>query len=208
MENIKTTISLSNSKLGGAIPTFNLPTSVCSKDLPCQVGCYAKKGTFLYPNVKKSHGDNLEMFLKNKETLQSDIINFLNHKLITYKYFRWFSSGDIVNYSFLLMMVEIAKKCKKTKFLCFTKKYSIVNLYLDLGHEIPKNLKIVFSGWDKNFSFDNPYNLPTTYVHHKKKKDLHLNIEVENAFQCKDKCENCLKCWRLEKGESVIFKKH
>lgn len=208
MENIKTTISLSNSKLGGFIPTVNLPTSVCDKKLPCQNGCYAKKGNWLYSNVKKSVANNLKMFLENKETFKSDIVNFLNNGLIVYKYFRWFSSGDIVNYSFLKMMVEIANECPQTQFLCFTKKFSIVNSYLSLGYEMPKNLHIVFSGWDKTFSFDNPFNLPTTYLHHKKKSDLHLNIMVENAYSCSGKCEKCLKCWNLEKGESVIFKKH
>ena len=207
-EESKITISQKNSKLGAFIPTVSLPTSVCDINLPCSKICYAKKGNYTYSSVKKSLQKNLDIFLKNPQDFKNQIIDFLNNGLINYNYFRWFSSGDIVNYSFLLMMVEIANKCKKTTFLCFTKKFNIVNLYLDLGHTIPKNLKIVFSGWDKTFSFDNPYNLPTTYLHHIKKSDLHLNIEVEKAFKCGGNCQDCLKCWNLKNGESVIFKKH
>ena len=43
---MKITISNTISKLGGFIPSINLPAGkTCRADAPCQKGCYAKKET-------------------------------------------------------------------------------------------------------------------------------------------------------------------
>ena len=48
-------ISTTNSKLGGTIPSINLPAGLtCRADAPCQKGCYAKKGNWIFKNVKES----------------------------------------------------------------------------------------------------------------------------------------------------------
>lgn len=150
-------ISITNSKLGTKIPALNLPAlKTCRADAPCRKGCYALKGNWLYANVKNSLENNLNDFLNDSSKFFNDIIDYLNNGLTTHKYFRWFASGDIVNETFLNGMVEVAKKCKQTKFLCFTKKFEIVNNYLKNGGKIPNNLKIVFSAWTKDFKVDNP----------------------------------------------------
>lgn len=206
MEDLKITISTSNSKLGNLIPSFNLPAIItCRKDAPCKKRCYACKGTFLFKNVKLSALNNLQAFFKDSEKTKKYILSFLNNKLVAYKYFRWFSSGDIVNKDFLKMMVEIAKKVKNTKFLCFTKQFEIVNDFMK-ENEIPKNLIIIFSHWDKNFKIENPNDLPVSYVSF---KDPTLNEEIpSNAFKCKNDCSKCLRCWNLKRGESVYFNQH
>ena len=198
-------ISITNSKLGDKIPSLNLPTSVCRSDAPCKKGCYAKKGNWLFANVVKSLENNLQEFNNNKEQFFDDIIDFINNGDIIYKFFRWFSSGDIVNKDFFNGMVKVANQCKDTKFLCFTKKFSIVNDYLK-ENELPNNLRIVFSGWDKDFTIDNPYNLPTTYVFF---KDQSKNANIpEFAIPCTGSCKNCKACWNLQKGQSVFFNQH
>lgn len=158
-------ISISNSKLGDKIPSLNLPAvKTCRADAPCKKGCYACKGTWLYPNVQNSLNNNLKEFLADSEKFFNDIIKWINNDDITYKFFRWFSSGDIVNKKFFEGMIKTAKICKDTKFLCFTKKFEIVNDYLSSNKKIPSNLKIVFSAWDNTFKVENPHNLPMTYV--------------------------------------------
>ena len=200
-------ISISNSKLGDKIPSLNLPAlKTCRADAPCRKGCYALKGNWLFPNVKNSLENNLKEFLEDKEKFFNDIVKFINNGLTTYKYFRWFSSGDIVNLDFFNGMIETAKKCKQTKFLCFTKKFEIVNDYLKNGGKIPNNLKIVFSTWTKDFKVENPFNLPMTYVFFKKEEN---NADIPNlAIPCKGKCDECLACWNLKKGQSVYFNQH
>lgn len=200
-------ISITNSKLGNQIPSLNLPPlKTCRANAPCKKGCYALKGNWIYPNVKNSLENNLNDFLENPNQFFNDIVNYLNNGLTTYKFFRWFSSGDIVNERFLNGMIEVAKKCKQTKFLCFTKKFEIVNNYLNNGGKIPNNLKIVFSAWTKDFKVDNPHNLPMTYVFFKKEEN---NPKIPSlAIPCKGKCDECLACWSLKKGQSVFFNQH
>ena len=199
-------ISTTNSKLSGQIPSVNLPPiKTCRYDAPCKHLCYATKGHFLYSNVKESHIHNLACFVDNPQKYFDDIIEFLNG-LVSYRYFRYHSSGDIINDEYFKGMVRVAKKCKSVKFLCFTKKFEIVNRYLATGAKIPSNLHIVFSAWDKNFLIENPYNFPMTFVDF---KDKSKNPDIpELAIPCSGNCPECLACWSLKKGQSVVFHQH
>lgn len=200
-------ISLTNSKLGGAIPSINLPPlQTCRENAPCAKLCYARKGNWTYNNVKKSHLDNLEHFNTNPANFFDEIIKTLNNGDIIYRFFRWHSSGDIPNLTYLMGMVRVARECPQTKFLAFTKKFELVNMYLSIYDELPSNLKIVYSAWDKNFEVPNPYNLPVTYVMFKNEED---NPQIpEFAIPCIGKCYECKSCWSLQKGQSVVFKQH
>lgn len=203
--NLNINISLTNSKLGDKIPSLNLPTSICRADAPCKKGCYANKGNWQFSNVQKCLNNNLELFKQHKEKFFDDIIQWLNDEDTIYKFFRWFSSGDIVNYEFFNGMVRTAKESPNTKFLCFTKKFEIVNDYIMFNGDLPKNLKVVFSNWG-DFKPLNPYNLPTTHV---KFKNPLLNGNIpEFAIPCKGSCKTCKACWSLEKGQSVYFDIH
>lgn len=200
-------ISTTNSKLGENIASVNLPAKItCNPDAPCvrEGGCYACKGNWLYKNVQKSLMENLKAYKENPKRY-FEVID-IKLQLVPYRFFRWHSSGDIVDETYLKGMVDIAKKHKGTKFLCFTKKFDIVNSYLD-KHRLPKNLVIVFSSW-KDFHCDNPHNLPCTYVEFKKDN----GYIPENTITCEDKCEKCTLngggCWSLKKGQAVRFKKH
>lgn len=203
--NYNITISLNNSKLGDKIPSLNLPPILtCRSDAPCKKDCYALRGHFTYKNVKQSMQNNLDLFLKDSKKFFDSIIDFLNNGDITFKFFRWFGAGDIVNDTFFKGIVKVAKKCKNTKFLVFTKKFDIVNNYLK-ENAMPKNLNVVFSGWDENFKIDNPYNLPTTYVYFKNKENKHI---PEFSIPCGASCKSCKSCWMLKAFQSVYFNKH
>lgn len=207
IKNMKITISTSNSKLGYAIPTISLPPQCsCRKDAPCTKGCYGKKGNFLFKNVQESHMGNYKAYAENPDAYFDEVIAYLSNPLITHKFFRWHAVGDIVDERYLIGMIRVAKKCKSTKFLCFTKKFDLVNEYMTQGGSIPSNLKIVFSAWSKGFKVDNPYNFPVAYVFFKK-ADMNPNIP-EMAIPCKGHCPECLACWGLRKGQSVYFNEH
>ena len=205
-------ISLTISKLGGQIPSVNLPPVItCRKNAPCTALCYARKGNFCYKNVKKSHLDNLEHYRKNPKNYFDSIITFLSG-LTTYKLFRWHSSGDIVDEEYFEGMIRVAEACPETKFLAFTKKYEIVNNWMAkallIGRKLPANLKIVFSMWDNEFNktVDNYYDFPTTWVYF---KDPEKNGDIpQDAFPCIGKCYECFACWNLGKGHSTVFKQH
>ena len=186
-------VSNTNSKLGGQIYSVNLPPVVtCRADAPCFKGCYACKGNWLFPNVKTSLQQNLEAY-KNNPT-QTALVRFC----------RWHSSGDIVDMQYFEGMCKVARKNKETHYLCFTKKYEIINEFLSKGKRIPKNLSIVFSAWS-NWIPENPYNLPMTYVYG---KEFNNELIPKDAIPCGGKCENCQACWTLKKGQHVYFLKH
>ena len=199
-------ISTQNSKLGAMIPSINLPAiTTCRANAPCRKGCYACKGRFLYSNVQKSMENNYNIYKESSKAYFSQIQAYLT--LMPYKYFRYHSSGDIVDYNYFVGMVETAKKCKKTHFLCFTKKYEIVNEWLSKNKELPKNLVVVFSSWGLWLP-ENPYNLPMTYVKFNEKMQKLNEAIPNNARECKGNCATCQMCWKLKQGQSVYFHKH
>lgn len=191
------------SKLGISIGTVNLPAIItCSRK--CK-GCYATKGNFVFPKVKAGLMANYESFLANHKRYFEVLDNQLN--MIPYKYFRWHSSGDIVNEAYLEGMCWLARKHKGTQFLCFTKKYDLVNEYFN-SHRKPSNLVVVLSAWGKELVPDNPHNLPTAWVEGIGGDEL----IPHNANKCSGNCGECVNtsehCWRMQKGDSVYFHKH
>ena len=196
-------ISHTNSKLGTNIPSINLPAGeTCRADAPCRKGCYAMKGNFIYKNVKASLEGNLKDFLNNPDKFFQDIAD--GTKLA--RFVRWHSSGDIVNPRYFEGMITVAKANPHTDYLCFTKKFGIVNSYIDNGGRIPHNLHMVFSGWDAHFQVINPHNFPTTWVMFKDPTEN--GMIPKTAIPCAGHCDKCLACWQLHKGQSIYFKKH
>ena len=200
-------ISTTNTKLGYQIPSISLlPQLSCRADAPCAKGCYGKKGNFLYKNVIESQTQNYNFYISDPKAYFNEIITYLNDAIISYKYFRWHTVGDIVDKQYFNGMIETAKKCKQVKFLCFTKKFNIVNDFIKNGGTIPKNLKIIYSAWNKSFKVDNPYNLPIAYVYFKKEQ---MNPDIPAlAIPCGGHCPECLACWSLKNGQSVFFNQH
>jgi len=202
---IKQIITTTTTKLGNQIPSINMPTTVCRADAPCAKGCYAKKGNYRYSKIQKGLKERLDLFNQDSDFFFNQIIRELSG-LTTYKYVRWHASGDIVNMKYFYGIIKVANECPNTMFLCFTKKFNLVNTYLALGHQLPNNLRIVFSAWDKDFIVDNPYNMPITYVNFKNKSK---NAFIpENAIPCAGKCDTCLACWQLHNGQAVVFNQH
>lgn len=196
-------ISTSVSKLGVSIPTINLPPVVtCRANAPCIKGCYALKGHFAFPAVKNRLNENLQAYKENPKAFFQAIEVAASNA----RFFRYHSSGDIVDYNYLAGMCRVARKVKSCKFLCFTKKYELVNQYVADKHLIPGNLTIVFSCW-KEFVPDNPYNFPTTWVYFPKEGDCN-GLIPKDSIPCTGKCYECHACWQLRKGQSVVFKKH
>lgn len=194
-------VSNTNSKLGGQIYSINLPAVVtCRPDAPCFKGCYARKGNWTFSNVKNSLESNLEAYKSNPDLFFESIAA----QTALVRFCRWHSSGDIVDMKYFEGMCKVARKNKDTHYLCFTKKYEIINEFLSKGKRIPKNLSIVFSAWN-NWIPENPYELPMTYVYG---KEFNNELIPKDAIPCGGKCENCQACWTLKKGQHVYFLKH
>ena len=197
-------ISNTVSKLGN-IPTVNLPAVVtCRPGAPCTKGCYACKGNFVFANVQKSLQANLYCWQTHPDVYRSTV----ELAAMQNRFFRWHSSGDIPDESYLRMMFDVAEAVPTCNFLAFTKRVEWVNSLLDVQAK-PKNLSIVFSAWG-NWIPDNPHNLPIAYVHLRSGEGA--SFIPADAKSCSGACYKCVagdqNCWALKSGESVVFNQH
>jgi hypothetical protein len=194
---MKVKISKGNSKLG-SIPNVSLPPIIsCAKGIPCAKTCYAMKAYRMYPNVKTCWNDNLQLAKTNKNEYFKGIFEYLRKNNVNY--FRWHTSGDILDSNYFTNMVNLALLFD-TKFLVFTKNYDIVNKYLDKGGIIPKNFTVVLSAWPE-YELKNPHKLPVAWM-----QDGTEDRISSNAFECQGSCKNCKTCFGTKKD--IVFHKH
>jgi len=187
---------------GAAVSIGMLPGTTCRPDCPCFDDCYARRGRFKFKNVTKSLAANTLEWKNNPE----GFTNKIRKACAVNKYLRYFHAGDIPDVHFIDMMYRVAVEIPTTRFLCFTKKFEMVNEYIDEHGKPPKNLKIVLSTWGDDFMPDNPHNLPMAYIRLKNGK----STIPPYAKPCAHRCDECIMnraggCWSLEDGEAVVF---
>lgn len=204
---VKNILTDNNKKLGVGFLQCNMPMVLsCRCNAPCKKECYCGKGNMRL--IQSRHIARYEAY-KEDPTLFFNRID-MELSLGVVPFMRWHSAGDIVDARYFLGMVDIAKKHPETKFLAFTKKYELVNSYLDKGGEIPTNLNVLFSYWGKGWEVPNPHNLPQAHI---KMGDAEFDsIIPSDALHCGGLCAECVKsgdnCWQLGKGKAVVFVKH
>ena len=91
--------------------------SVCEK-------CYAFKGRYPTPSVRKNRETNLQHF-NNKY-----FVEVMAFKLQHQKFFRWFDSGDLPNMEGLKKIVKIAELTPDTKHWLPTREIKLIQQYL------------------------------------------------------------------------------
>ena len=205
--NDEITIATQNRKLGSQVCGLSMPNKItCDPSVPCFKTCYCSKGNQAYANIYGTYLKNLRLYHEDPEFFDK-ITAYLRYS--GYKYMRFFDSGDCPDLDFFKGIIKVCNENKKVKFLMYTKKYYIINNFIEQGGEIPKNLKIFFSAWDKewNDTIPNPYGFSMAYVQF---KDDNMKVDIpEDAFCCQDGtgcCSTCYKCWNTKKD--VYFKQH
>lgn len=117
---------------------FNACTQACA----CVNLCYARNGTYLFPNVKAKHLDNLERTLSNLWKWQEDMIaDIKSHKKITYV--RIHDAGDFYSDDYLQAWLDIAALVPAVTFYCYTKEVSRFKAMVE--GNCPKNFKYLYS---------------------------------------------------------------
>jgi len=112
-----------------------LPNTVCSK-------CYALKGNYRFANIQSA----LEKrFFSITHPRWVEALTFMI-RFRKCEHFRWHDSGDIQSVEHLERIVEIANRCKSTKFWLPTREKDYVHAYLRLHGNFPKNLVVRVSG--------------------------------------------------------------
>lgn len=196
-------VSPGNRKTGW-IPSVSLmPYITCPAACKgtCDGKCYAGKLCAIYENVMQSYAKNTAIWQCNPELY----FNTVKAVAVINRFFRYHVAGDIPNADYFDRMVTVARECPNCTFLAFTKRYSIVNAWIDNNGPLPSNLKILLSGWS-NLKPINPYNLPETTAYGKKEEpnDAWL-LCGGNCSECG--CRGC-GCWKAEKGETIAFQIH
>lgn len=198
-------ISPKNTKMG-PVHSISFPPSAVCGSLPCRTEglCYIEKAIRMYADTKNAYERNWKIYNENQEQFWSE----LEADIKKVKWFRYFVGGDIPNFDFLVNMVRIANNNQHCSFLCFTKKYGIVNKYLkETNGVLPDNLHILYSGW-RGLKMPNPYQLPEAHVMFKDG----TTTAKDGARYCSGRCYDCAKagcnCFSLKRGEQVMFNEH
>jgi hypothetical protein len=217
-----------NSKTGKNVLVYNVSIEyTCDHRCECykESLCYAENGCYNFANNQMKYSENYNYF---KNCTEEEFVQSLQLAIdkTGYKLFRYFTCGDIINYSFINCMVKLAENNPSVKFWSYTKKYFLVNTWIDCHPEYQKNvletgkilpnLTIIFSHWLNQdgtyFPMNNPYDLPTSeFIPYGKEE---LAEKATFICPCSDPtvnvtCETCeFGCYNLLKGQSQALKEH
>lgn len=199
-------MSNNNSKTGRACLNIAFPLVTCRPDAPCKQECYAGKGCQQIAVVQGAYYRNLRLYYDDPDNFFEQV--YYKVKFTGLPKVRWQDSGDIPDAAFFDRVVDLCKKTPNVKHMLFTKKYEIINEYIDKNGELPSNLNVLFSAWHKMWFIPNPHNLGIAYIDF---NDKSLNPEFpKNAFICPGRestCSACGACFN-KKLKAVIFHQH
>lgn len=197
-------ISSGNRKTGFSVPSVSLiPVADCSNCSGCSRLCYDLRNDCIYNGVTDTRARNSAIARTQIDRYFQEI----KQACRAFRFFRWHIGGDILNAAYLLGMIETATACPHCTFLAFTKRYDLVNAYIQDGGEIPANLQLIFSAWP-GMELNNPFNFPVS-------SPLFIDgshAAGSNPISCPGNCSNCAvmgsSCWTLKKGQGVTFAAH
>lgn len=126
-------ISAEKCSVGGVLR--GVPGSTCS-------GCYARKGRYVFDNVKAAHARRLAAYNADPSAWADAMAESIKKKGETY--FRWFDAGDLQSVEMLQHIVDIAAALPGVRFWLPTQERGIVGRFLATG-DIPENLVIRIS---------------------------------------------------------------
>ena len=109
-------------------------------------GCYAHKGMYVFPVVKKAQARRLEILSSNMEKWRVNMTALLARKYAKKTgpdaVFRWHDSGDIQSMEHLSAMVKIADDLPGIQFWIPTKEYQVVRNWTKANGPFPANLVV------------------------------------------------------------------
>ncbi|SEF38140.1 hypothetical protein SAMN05421837_11891 [Amycolatopsis pretoriensis] len=95
--------------------------NVCPSTGVCAKACYARNGTYLFPQVKARHQENLRWTMDDLPGWQQAILDELSHKRFVDAWVRIHDSGDFYSRAYLSAWLEIMRARQRTRFYAYTK---------------------------------------------------------------------------------------
>jgi hypothetical protein len=183
-------ISARACKIGGILA--KIKGSVCH-------GCYALKGNYLYPDLKKSHTKRLASIANPSWTMAMVTLLTKAHKRGTGRngkfskgWHRWHDSGDLQSVEHLTKICAVCALTPDINHWLPTREHTIVKAYISQGGVTPRNLVVRISAT----MVDGPATthwLHTSGVHDKVLPPTESHVCP--APQQEGKCGPCRACW-------------
>jgi len=197
---------LSNTtKMPGA--SYSLPASACitGSKLRAVAGsvcskCYACKGTYRYPVVKKCLEKRLASLTDPGWTVAMFVLinEEVRKHLETGKWFRWHDSGDIQSVQHLQNIFDVVKALPNVHFWLPTKELNILKMWLSKNPEIlpPSNVTIRISASMIDYTLK-ASGFPTSAVATANFDDTIADVPVHHcpAPSQEGQCKDCRACW-------------
>ena len=194
----------------------------------CEKFCYAIHGAQQHHNaVLPATIKNLVLYRFDPKRFESELDQELSNWKADEKIFRWHASGEIENYEYLEMMMRIAEKHPEVHFYSYTKRFKMIEKYLDNHGDFPSNFVWNLSVWNNNLveaGFNQDYLSKVQRFEWKDdidkdtyNKHLHC-LSVQHTGKTSGKlgrlnhnmnCKLCGLCWKGKHlGETIFVANH
>ena len=197
-------VSTSNTKMPGT--AFGISTESCNVgerlrevDGAICSRCYAVLIEKMRPNVRKSYGRRLQAIIgaiDNKDTslwvaAMSERIAMLIIKKELDPYHRWHDSGDLLNTTHLVMLINVAYLLPDVNFWLPTKEKALIRRYKSAINCFPPNMAVRVS----SAMIGGPplEGVGLTCGTHRKGEE-YFGMECP-AYKQGNKCGDCRACW-------------
>lgn len=169
-------------------------------DLICH-SCFVDKTAKQYKDLTPSLQDNSDLLtarILNKEEIKN-----ISKKIMNSIIFRFEAFGGLNNEIQLINYINIAKKCKYTKFGLWTKHFKVVMDYFKKGGKLPKNITLVLSAPFKNNELNNMF-VEGFKKYHKRVITFTVMTTNSSIINCgKRKCIECRNCYDSKRPHNV-----
>lgn len=154
--------------------------------------CYALKGMYVLPDVKKLREHNLKLIESNLEQWVAYSIILIGKSSLKNGYFRWFDSGDLQDVSHLKAIIKIANELPTIKFWLPTKEHNLLkDVFIRQGIQCPDNLIIrLSSNYIDQAPSTDKFLTSTVFSH----GNLPIGQQCIAPSQ-NGKCLDCRACW-------------
>lgn len=193
---------------------------------PCY---YTGQGYCLYdlrnPNALKNAVHNTVLLMKYTEEFKKSLLLICS----THASMRLHVEGDFANVNHLRIVDEVTRKTNCV-VMTYTKKYDMVNKYVERHGLFADNFVLLFSKWE-GLEMNNPYNFPVVNVYKTVDEYLKANDEQKCGFITENhleegvvydfvmgNCANCFMnhimqngrggCFDMKHGESTAMLAH
>ena len=155
--------------------------------------CYARKGMYRMPNVRKKMIEREEFF--NAPDFVPRMINVLN--IVRGDVFRWFDSGDVADVGMALNIIEVCRQTPNKRHWIPSREYEKWTRALQID-KLPDNAVLRMSA----HMVDGPRSKGFTHtstVHSGKKAVYDIpRGQICPAPQNNNKCGECRACWSAD----------